>query len=236
MLLSSISGGGANIVTVPLLILIYHFPVNDAIGTAFLSLLIGTLAGTASFSLLKQVDYRHGIILGFVSLPGVIAGSLFTTSMSNFIAKIFLIIVIETLGALFLVNAFRGARSGNKTGMEYVVRMRYSLIMFLLGFFVGAFGLGGGLILIPIMTFLGFPILRALGTSKLVGILLTAGAFSVRFSLSQVNISFALFLGIGALTGGLLGPRIVTMFDSSRLKILVAVVVFSLGLLLLVQT
>lgn len=88
------------------------------------------------------------------------------------------------------------------------------------GIFSGLFGIGGGLILIPIMVFFfGLTQHQAQGTTLALMVppigLLAAWAY---YKHGYVNLKMALFICLGFFIGGLLGANIGTGMESATLR------------------
>lgn len=99
---------------------------------------------------------------------------------------------------------------------------------FLAGILGGFFGIGGGLILVPVFVYLfGFNMQTAVGTS-LLAIVPTAfiGAWR-HWGYGHVNVSTALWVGLFAATGALLGAYLTTKVSPVLLRKLFAL--FLLG-------
>jgi uncharacterized protein len=115
--------------------------------------------------------------------------------------------------------------------MEYLLYLATGLFT---GFLSGLLGIGGGLIIVPMLSFifafLGFPvefiIHMALGTSLAV-IVITAIASS-RAHHSHHNVDWVIVkkIAFGIIIGAFLGSLVVAKFDASLLKVLFTIYVF----------
>ena len=76
MLVSTISGGGANVAMLPVLVLSFGLSPGDSIGTAFLALVLGSSAAALRFFKKGHLDVKRGLILGAATIPGTVLGSL----------------------------------------------------------------------------------------------------------------------------------------------------------------
>jgi uncharacterized membrane protein YfcA len=83
------------------------------------------------------------------------------------------------------------------------------------GVLSGMFGIGGGLVIVPcLVTFLGFELKKAVGTS-LMAILLPVGLLGVmeHYRAGNVNIKYALMIDVGLFIGALIGAKIMVDLD-----------------------
>jgi uncharacterized membrane protein YfcA len=91
------------------------------------------------------------------------------------------------------------------------------------GVFSGLMGIGGGIVLIPLMTiFLKFSQHQAQGTSLAVIFFSFASAF-VYYKKGYLNITTALLIGAGFIAGGILGAYCASLFSEQILKKVFAV-------------
>lgn len=241
MLLSTISGGGSNVILVPVLILAFAASPGSAIGTSFFAVTFGNLAAISMFSSNGKVDYKWGLILGGVGLPGVIVGSLATSLVQEVLFKFLLGIVVVTIASLMLIRSSRarppngnGGHQNSKEG--YTVRSKYVPLFFATGIFVGMFGAGGGLVLMPLTLFIGLPVVIALGTMRVVGLIMGAAALLTRLGLAQVDLELGFVLALGAIFGGILGVRISLGVEARKLRQIVALLILFLGIALLLES
>jgi len=101
-----------------------------------------------------------------------------------------------------------------------MVYLLYILIGLVVGAFSGAFGIGGGAIMVPILALcFGFTQHQAQGTSLAVMLppvfILAVWRYYVA---GDVNVIMALFIGLGFLFGGLIGAQFVHGVSDLALK------------------
>ncbi|MBF0566857.1 MAG: sulfite exporter TauE/SafE family protein, partial [Nitrospirae bacterium] len=176
-------GAGGGFLLVPILLLFYGFTPQHAIGTSTAVVFLNALSGTFSYISQQRIDYEIGIKFSVVAVPGVIIGA--------YLSRYFNVVVFSIVFAMFLlaisyslvfVKEFNLVCSKNK--IEPKTRVvcdsmgevhTYSPDMsiglggsFLVGIMSGLLGIGGGLIHVPLMSFLGIPIHIAAATSHLI--------------------------------------------------------------------
>ncbi|MDR2191974.1 MAG: sulfite exporter TauE/SafE family protein [Endomicrobium sp.] len=102
------------------------------------------------------------------------------------------------------------------------------------GVLSGLMGVGGGIVLIPLMiAFLKMTQHQAQGTSLAV---ITLSLFSMLayYKKGYVNISAAVFIGIGFAAGGILGAHFAALIPSEILKKCFAVLMIIVGLKIII--
>jgi len=240
MLLSTLTGGGTNVILVPLLILIYHLPPGEAIGTAFFALTAGSV--TAAFGFLRKGKARmkDGVMLGVLTVPGIILGTVLSTFLQEEFFKVALGLVIIVLSYLIARGKDDKMEISSVKGSDASLKIRNlwlsSTMFVVVGFFIGFFGQGGGLLLLPVMQFAGFTFIQTLGTLRIIAIIIGAIAFGSRFAISQVNLYMAIVLAFGAIFGGIVGVKTATSVKSGILRFTAAVLIAFLGIALIAET
>ena len=98
--------------------------------------------------------------------------------------------------------------------------MKLILIGFIAGLSSGLFGVGGGLVMVPLLVWLcSFEQRRAHATS-LAAIILIAGVAAGVFAVDgAVDLGTGLILAVGALVGAPLGARLLARTDADRVRI-----------------
>ena len=104
------------------------------------------------------------------------------------------------------------------------------------GLFVGLFasfsGLGGGFLMVPLLLFLGNPAPKAVGTSLLAVMIISASALFAHHRLGNVDFQTGLLLGVGGLIGAQFGARLVENLSTTEFQKIFALLLFALSLYL----
>jgi len=173
-------GGGQ--LYVPIMVLLFY-PVLDMKEIVPISLsfaFVTMLSSTYSHGRKKLVDYRLGAYLAAGGIVGVVAGVLFTVNTDEDLVKsafaAMLVIVatkmIYDIYAKKTDNAFSPIHHGSK---RLWAGFGVSIIT---GFLIGSFGIGGGVVSVPLIIYVfRFEPRKAIGTSALMGAILTPAAF-----------------------------------------------------------
>ncbi len=98
------------------------------------------------------------------------------------------------------------------------------------GVFSALFGVGGGIVIVPLLMLLaGFTAHRATAAS-IGAILLTATAGTVLYALrGEVHVGYAVLVGVPAMAGALLGTRIQAQLTGRALTLAFAALLVAIG-------
>ncbi|MBX3012678.1 MAG: sulfite exporter TauE/SafE family protein [Caldilineaceae bacterium] len=175
-------GGGGSILTVPILVYLFHVSATDA--SAYSLFVVGStaLAGAISYGYHHLVDWKTGTIFAIPALIGaysarrwlvpalpdvVFANSAFAMSKDLLILLSFAILMV--LAALSMIRPRRLA-TATTTALKPFYRWSLTLAEGLgVGLVTGFVGAGGGFLVIPALVVLGkLPMRLAVGTSLFV--------------------------------------------------------------------
>jgi uncharacterized membrane protein YfcA len=250
-------GAGGGFLIVPALILVVGAPPEMAAGTSLTVIFINALFGTFSYARMKRIDYRSGLLFAAATIPGSIIGaslsSHFTGPAFN---KVFGVLML--LLAAFLIwrpkaeeemHTAMIAQTGewyqfqgdvtDATGTRFAYR--YNLLIgmgvsVVVGFFASILGLGGGIIHVPVLTYvLGFPAHIATATSHFILAISSLIGASSHLRLGHVLIGPAILMGIGAAGGARIGARIAVRLRGSKILRLLSLALIVVGVRLLLK-
>jgi uncharacterized protein len=200
-------------------------------------LLAGGIAGTALgvwlFTILRSADMLDLLIaLSYVILLGAVGG----------------LMIVEAIRAI--VRTYQGKpvvlrRPGSHTwvhGLPFKVRFKRSkiyvsaipvvIIGLIIGFIGAILGIGGAFLLVPMLIyFLRVPTATVIGTSTLLT-LVTMGSATIMHATTNhlVDAMLALILMVGGVTGAQFGARAGLLMKPERLRLLLGLLVLSVGL------
>lgn len=248
IVLNTVVGGGGGAVIVPALILFFNQSTNSSIATSSVAITVGALVSTLAYTRQGRVDYRIGLPLTALTLPGTILGALITSSFQGRNFQLILGIVVLAVALLPLIKKpmvkaetggawTRSFTDSFGTNFAYNVKMRVAVLSAVTGSLLGGtFGAGGALVLTPGMILAGYPVHIAIGTVRLMAIGISFSSSLTRFFLGQVEIMSALWLSVGGVCGAVAGARLVRLLNSEVLNKVVAVGISLLGLALILKS
>jgi uncharacterized membrane protein YfcA len=222
-------GGGAFMVS--LLALVYAFAPQNAVGTSLTAIVFTAFAATLNYSRQKRIYYRTGLVLATTTVPGAILGAYLTTILAPNLLGLILGAMLIAIALYMILDSIlhrnaRQNRSQSKSESDNeMVRSRRVWVgaglSFLGGLASGLLGIGGGVLVVPIMTFaMGMPIHIATATSMFTMIFTTISGVTQHYLANHINFEFALLLAAGTVTGAQVGAYASRKISSRYLRII----------------
>jgi uncharacterized protein len=250
-IVGTLIGAGGGFIHVPVLIIFYGFSPQHAIGTSMAVVMLNAISGTFSYIAQKRIDYEIAIKFAVAASPGVFVGALlsqfFNVTSFSVIFSVLLIILSYYLffGKEFYVVRTKVAQAPqtrhltDATGEEYSYAPDMSVgfsASTLIGIFSGLFGIGGGVIHVPLMySALGIPVHVATATSHFILAITSFLGFIVFLGLGYVDLDYAVVLGIGTIIGAYYGARLSLKTQPYIIKRVIAACMLFLALRLLMD-
>lgn len=165
---SGLFGVGGGVVIVPALALLAGFPHKLATGTSLTAIVPISIAGSIGYAAAGEVDVVVAVLVAAGALAGAVAGTrLLRTVSGPALQYAFAAVMVVTAVRLVLEgDAVEGAGRGDLT-----LAMAAGLVALGLasGVLAGLLGVGGGIVIVPVLTLaFGVPLVLAKGTSLLV--------------------------------------------------------------------
>ena len=190
-------GIGGGIITVPCLFYIFDsigidksFIMHLAVGTSFAIIIPTAIMSVYTHYKHKAVDFTILKTYGIFVVVGVIIGASFAASMETRSLVLFfsVIMYLLALNLLFLKNE-------NKINLSFNLLQRTTL-GFSVGFVSSLMGIGGAIMNVPILKFVGFNINKAIGTAASIGFLISVFG-TLGFLISGIIVKTNAILSIG---------------------------------------
>jgi uncharacterized membrane protein YfcA len=236
--LAGLFGVGGGILLVPILLLYYHLAgvsslvaTHLAFGTSLLVVLFTSLASARTYASNRLVVWRAVMVMGAASVLGAYGGSLVAADLKGAVLqRIFAVVVSIAAVRLLTQKPSTGPEREPNTGFGGLAGVGLAV-----GVLSSLAGVGGGLLSIPLMvSLLGFPIKRALGTSSATIVITAAAAVTgyvvngwgepllPRGSLGYVDVLHALPLMLGSIPLASAGARTAHRLHGDTLRRLFA--------------
>ncbi len=217
-LLSGLLGIGGGAFVVPYLTVVFGLPAIEAIGTSSLSIVLTSLSGTLQNWRMGKIDWQRTFSLGATSLVSVPVGAAIAAYLPDpWLRACFgLLLLANVLLSVWKQRVTRRlAAAGNSstaaatTGRPLHPLVARGITGGIAGLMAGLFGVGGGVVMVPLqMILLGESIKTAIQTS--LSVIVLTGTLAALSHASAGNVLWAEGLILGS--GGVLGAQISTRF------------------------
>ena len=241
-------GGGGSILTVPVLVYLFH--VDPVQATAYSLFIVGASSLVGAWPKYKQgfVNLKTAIIFGIPSIAAVFATRKFIVpAIPNELGEFAGIAITKSLlmmmlfAVLMVAASFSMIRSkkNKETELEGEQKFNYPLILLegaLVGILTGLVGAGGGFLIIPALVMLSkLPMKQAVGTSLL--IIAAKSLIGFTGDLGNRTMDWTLLLTVTALAiaGIFIGDKLSKRIDGNQLKKGFGWFVLVMGLYVIVQ-
>jgi len=253
-------GAGGGFILVPLLVFLFPQDSTSMITAASLAVIcVNATSGTIAYARMKRISYRTGVTFALATIPGALIGSYLTRFIPRKAFGALFGILLMGVAVFITLTRGRGRRAGaaaraegggllaarivdtvvDREGRSYPLSYDVRLGI-VISFFVGCFsslvGIGGGLIHVPVMTYLfGFPVHIATATSHFV-LVFTSLAGVVEHLLDHtwpVHLLRDACLAAGVVAGAQLGAFFSRKVSSAWIVIGLAVALGLVGVRLL---
>jgi len=197
--MSGFFGIGGGTVSVPIL-LYMGFDIKEAIGISVFQMLISSYIAFLIHR--KKATYNASDMkfFGFGGVIGAVIGSYLIKSLNeSFLELLFLSLVIFTLVKLFISNP-------NPTKEEILNRPLYAFIGSGVGVFSGLLGVGGSLLMTPILvSFLGFQLKKASAVGLFFVMFTSISSFMTLSYLGLIDYKSGFLMALGSVIGIFIG-------------------------------
>lgn len=232
---SGLLGVGGGILLVPFLVLARAFPQKRAQATSLVMVACAALFGALTYAWDGAVAWLPSMLILAGGLAGSLLGShLVLRTASHVLQAGFGLLMIVVAGYLFI-----GAPASTNAvvaDITVVSVLGYLLSGVVMGVLSALFGIGGGIVLIPILVgVFGYSQQLAAGTSLAV---MTGVALIGAIRLSQAKLTdwrSGLTFGLASIPGALIGASIALLLPGAVLRIAFALVMAILGIRMLIE-
>jgi len=232
-LLGSIIGLGGGIIIVPVLTF-FGFSPTLASSNSIFAVFSNAVASSISYAKQKRIEYSVGLKLGLLSIPGTIIGAYISSDITPSLFKILFALILVS-GSIYIFSKRKiEPKSYNLSKQIMILAIGAS---FLAGIISGLFGIGGGIIFVPLMVIaMGLSMKNAAPTSQFILLFSSISALVTHSILGHPDFYQALLLSVGAFGGGLVGARLSIEIKESALKILISMAMIAAAVKLFIDS
>ena len=204
--LSGLFGVGGGILIVPALVMALGFAQRNAHGTSLAAVLPIAISSLTSYALSDKVDWHVGIYLAIGAVAGAVVGThILQRVPHDALAYSFAVLLVLTALRLILDHSDATGRGP----IDVVGAVVLILIGAATGVLAGLLGVGGGIILVPVMV-VGFSIPAAIakGTSLFVVIPTSIMGTWRNRSNRNADLKVAAIVGLAGVVSAFVGGKI----------------------------
>lgn len=210
-------GVGGGVIVVPgLLLLLPAATFFEAKAASLLAMAVGALPGIVRHHRAGNVDFQAGLALGAGATVAAVVSVLVVENLAEgAVQAAFGIFLVLMAVRLFFPIAPKSKLRDHRAALPLAVGAGGAA-----GALGGAFGVGGGILMVPVLAFAGLTMHQAVATSlvavALVGAASTAAHLSIGYGWALV--ALALPVAVGSLAGSRLGASLAQRLHADRLR------------------
>lgn len=228
--MSGLFGVGGGILLVPALMLLLHLPQRLANGTSLAAVLPISLASLASYAVSGSVDWWVALFLAIGAVSGAILGTHLLQVLPLKVVGIgFILLLVLTAVRMFIPLEAEG-----RAPLTVLTVVLLVLVGAAIGILAGLFGVGGGVVLVPVLVVLWAmaPVI-AKGTSLAV-VVPTAIVGTLRNrSNRNADLRLAAIVGVSGIVSALAGAEVAKRIDDRLSNVLFAILLVAVSLKLI---
>lgn len=225
VLIGAVGIGG--VLLVPALFLLADVGVHEAIPACMLSYLATGAVGVLVYTRHGSIRWEMMIWLCLGAIPAAYLGSLSLLS----IPADMIMVLISVLMIFAGIDALRKSKTKDQTSTEDKSLGALPLIVIgiVTGFGSAITGTGGPLIVVPIIMYLGLPVLTAVGLSQAIQIPIATFASIGNWEAGNLNFNLSLSIAVSMIIGSLIGSIVVHRLPRESVRKFVAILLVSAG-------
>ena len=163
-LTSGLFGVGGGIIIVPALMAVAHFAPKLATGTSLTAIVPISISGAIGYAMADEVDWFAAGVLAAGALAGALAGTWVLVRIEpSTLQKLFAVALLATAARMVFESGDGSRDSASRTALGIAALLAVGLAS---GVLAGLLGVGGGILIVPVLTLgFGLPLALAKGTS-----------------------------------------------------------------------
>lgn len=229
VLIGSIGVGG--VLLVPALTYLCGVSVHVAIAAAMVSYLFSGLVGAVLYARKGSISWVSGGWLCLGAMPGAYIGAMAVSHMPADSVKLAIAIFVVFAGVNALVQPGTSVGNSKSDSAFWLI-----VIGLFVGFCSAMTGTGGPLVLVPLLVWMNWPVLSAVGLSQLIQLPVSLLATLGNINHGQVDFTLGLGIAVVMVIGVTIGAKSAHRLPAASLRRIVGVVLGLVGSWMLWQT
>ena len=234
-------GIGGGMVMIPLLRLVFGLDAYMATATSLFTIIPTSLSGAISHVRNKTSYPQLGVALGLGgALTSAFGVQLAALSPAWAIMLVAAIIIFYSAYSMLRKALRRPGKGAPVADPEITITRKTLVAGFAIGMAAGLcagyVGIGGGFLMVPLMTaWLGVPMKKASGTSSVAIIILSIPGVVAQMMLGHVDYLAGILLAVGSIPGAAVGARLVSRVNDRQLRFIFAAFLLVAGVMLILN-
>ena len=227
-------GIGGGIITIPFFRIVLGLPGQAAIATALPLTIPTALAGAFVYHKQKLIRYRTALTAGLVGAVFAVIGAYATTFFTSEQLMSVMAVLFFLLAYIILYEQRKREKvPPGKLFEKFAISVVIGAIA---GFSSGFLGIGGGVILVPLLVLLrGLPMRQAIPTSLATIAIYAVPGSIAHYMLGNVHVDLLAVVLAGSVIGAYLSAKETIKIEEKELKTSFAGLLIFLGILLLLN-
>ncbi len=220
-LLSGLVGVGGGIVMVPLMTGLLAMRQHRAHGTSLAIIVPTAFSATIPYALANPIDWLLALALAGPAMLLAVVGARMTTRLNaQVLRRMFAVLLLLT--AIRLLFSVQSAALVQLDGGVLIVAALAAGVF--TGLVSGTMGVGGGIVMVPVMVILmGIDQHLAQGISLAAIVPISISGTAQHIRLGNVNMRYAVLIAVGGIVGGASGAQIAQVLSAPVLRVIFAV-------------
>jgi uncharacterized membrane protein YfcA len=225
VLIGAVGIGG--VLLVPSLYLIAGIDVHEAVPACTLSYLATGVIGVIVYARHGSIQWPKVFWLCLGAIPAAFLGSISLLSIPSIGVMSLIALLMTVSGIDALIKAYR--ESPDEQSTRQLSPLQFMVIGFITGFGSAITGTGGPLILVPLVIFLGLPVLTAIGLSQAIQLPIAAFASVGNWMSGNLNFELALVIAAVMVVGSFAGAILIHRLPTEPIRKMIAFLLVFVG-------
>jgi uncharacterized membrane protein YfcA len=225
VLIGAVGIGG--VLLVPSLYLIAGIDVHEAVPACTLSYLATGIIGVIVYARHGSIQWPKVFWLCLGAIPAAFLGSISLLSIPSIAVMSLIALLMIVSGIDALIKAYR--KSPDEQSTRELSPLQFMVIGFITGFGSAITGTGGPLILVPLIIFLGLPVLTAIGLSQAIQLPIAAFASAGNWMSGNLNFELALVIAAVMVVGSFAGAILIHRLPAEPIRKMIAFLLVFVG-------
>lgn len=226
-LVGSMVGIGGGIFITPVLT-IMGLPPYTASSTSLFAVFSTSVSSSISYHKQRKILFDISLRIALASIPGSIIGAILSSIIEIHTFRFLFAIILIASGIYILIKKILPDKQQIAVkNLRFFDNLKYLGLSFIGGVISSLFGVGGGIIFVPMMLIIfNIPMKYASPTSQFALLLTSLSGIVIHSLFDHSNYDYAIILSIGAFFGAQVGSNIAKRMNNTKLQKILSAILF----------